>query len=78
MKIDVIPLLNLSKDGATSQLLILDEKMYILFDCGVDKNFNFSAYRDNFEKYINHVDIIFLSHTAMEFTGALPFILKNL
>lgn len=44
MKIEAEPILNLKRDGATSTLLILDEEVYILLDCGLNANMDFSAY----------------------------------
>ncbi|KAL4471152.1 hypothetical protein ABPG72_019094 [Tetrahymena utriculariae] len=76
MKIEAEPILNLKRDGATSTLLILDEEIYILLDCGLNSSMDFTAYWQNIEK-LKKVDMILLSHVGAEFVGALPFLLNN-
>lgn len=76
MKIEAETILNLKRDGATSTLLILDEEVYILLDCGLNANMDFSAYWQNIEK-LKNVDMILISHVGAEYAGALPFLLNN-
>ncbi|KAL4428959.1 hypothetical protein ABPG74_011155 [Tetrahymena malaccensis] len=76
MKIEAEPILNLKRDGATSTLLILDEEIYILLDCGLNSSMDFEAYLKNIEK-LKKIDMILLSHVGAEYVGALPFLLNN-
>jgi Cft2 family RNA processing exonuclease len=76
MKIQAEVILNLKRDGATSTLLILDEEVYILLDCGLNANLDFSAYYDKLE-LLSKVEIILLSHVGSEYVGALPFLLNT-
>jgi len=75
MKIQAEVILNLKRDGATSTLLILDEEVYILLDCGLNANLDFSAYHNKLE-LLSKVEIILLSHVGSEYVGALPFLLN--
>lgn len=78
MKIEVIPILTLKKHGATSTLLILDSEMYILLDCGLNQKLDFKRYDVYWKTYLDKIDLILLSHTGVEYVGALPFILQKL
>lgn len=76
MKIEAESILNLKRDGATSTLLILDEEVYILLDCGLNSSMDFSAYNENLPK-LRKVEMILISHVGAEYVGALPFLLNN-
>lgn len=76
MKIEAESILNLKRDGATSTLLILDDDVHILLDCGLNSAMDFSAY-NSFLPKLKKVDMILLSHVGAEYVGALPFLLNN-
>ncbi|EGR34852.1 hypothetical protein IMG5_000800 [Ichthyophthirius multifiliis] len=76
MKIEVIPIYNYKIDGATSTLLIFDQDIHILLDCGLNQKMDFTNYQKNIH-LLKNIDLILLSHSGSEFTGALPFILSN-
>jgi hypothetical protein len=45
MKIEIRLVMSMRLHGATCHLLILDNRTYILLDCGINANFDFSQYR---------------------------------
>ncbi|KRW99326.1 hypothetical protein PPERSA_02438 [Pseudocohnilembus persalinus] len=77
MKVEVKSIQNLKQNGATCQLLILDDKFHILLDCGLNQKLDFIRYKLYWD-LVKNVDLILLSHTGVEYCGALPFILNKL
>lgn len=74
MKFEVYPILNLKRNLATSTLLIIDDQLYILLDCGINQKLDFERYT-NYASKLKNVDVILLSHASVEYCGALPFLL---
>lgn len=82
-------ILNLSDDGATSSILILDDfyvllgkflNLFIFFikkifnkDCGINESLDINKYLQN-TTLLNKIDLILLSHPGYEYCGALAFI----
>lgn len=45
MKFTVQTILSMPTDGASAHLLIFDDEISILLDCGISRAFDFSKYR---------------------------------
>ena len=76
MKIEIVPLYNFSQDGVTSTMLILNENVYILLDCGLCRNFDVSIYQRH-QELLRKTQVILLSHSGLEYCGALYFLLEE-
>jgi Cft2 family RNA processing exonuclease len=76
MKIEVIKILNLSEDGATSTMLIFDNKIHILLDCGIGKNLNEYIKYEEKKELIKKTDFILISHSSLNHTGGLFYIFE--
>lgn len=77
MRVEIQAIQNLKKHGATCTLLIIENNFYVLLDCGINHKLDFSRYK-LFEKEIQKIDIIIISHSSLEYCGALPFLLKQI
>ncbi len=77
MRIELIPIMNLRSHGATSTMLRLDNSVHILLDCGMNQRLDFTRYL-LFRDLIEKTDVILLSHSGVEYCGALPFILSKI
>lgn len=75
MRIEVRQILTMKLNEATCHLLVMGD-VYILLDCGISPSFDFEVYRSQ-EELIKKVSIILISHSSIEYLGALPFILSE-
>ena len=74
MKFTIQTILSLSLDGASSHLLILNNKIKVLLDCGISHTFDFSKYAKRSQE-LKTVSLVLISHSCLEYSGALAFLI---
>lgn len=74
MKIIVTKILSIAADGACCYLLNIGDEAKVLLDCGIAHDFNFQQYQ-RFKSEILSVNLILISHSSVEYSGALPFLI---
>jgi len=77
MKVAFRRILSMEADGAVCSMLTLDGKINIMLDCGINRCFDFSRYRQIQEELIK-VDLALISHSSVEYSGAFPFLVSEL
>ena len=68
-------ILDLDRDGAACTILEY-KTLKIMFDCGINQNFDVSKYEEVKDLVID-VDIILISSACLEFCGALPYFISK-
>ncbi len=73
---EIVRLLSLGEDEATSTIIHLNASTSLLLDCGLGPKMG-PLKIERLLKEVASVDIILLSHASMEFLGALTLLSKR-
>ena len=74
MKFTIQTLLSLPNDGASAHLIIFNNNIRVLLDCGIPPTFDFSKYREKAQE-LKGVCLVLISHSSLSYSGAMCFLI---